>query len=1024
MAANFPEKPIMPKSLTPAALTQLLQQHWNLTPTDISPLPGEIDANFAVHAATGQRYGLKIHAGAVDAELEMQLALLHHVFEHAPHLPLQTLVATPDGRESVALDLPGAADQIAQARLCRWLDGEVWAKIDTVPLLAVTELGATLGQLDAVLKQFDHPAAHRAHRWDSERFAELQPCIELVADPAKQAALTALQARFASEILPRLAACPQQVIHSDANDYNLLLDEQHHFAGLLDFGDAIYTRRLFEVANACAYVIDRMADPVEVIAELTAAYHENNPLQEAEIDLIFDAVQVRLGMSMSLAARQILQWPDNTYLLISQQAVWHNWQRLLAENRVMALARIRARCALAPVPKAEQAERWLRRHGGTAQPIFAIDWPKQRLQRLDWRGTAGNGAPGSTGQPAHSAEQLMADTLAALGDAIGIGAFGEDRAVYTGDNYATGIVGERRNRHLGMDVFLPAATPLFAPFDGVVECCGIEPTGFGGLLLLRHDMSDNGQNVRFWTLFGHLNPASLPWQVGQRVAAGSRIGELGDETVNGGWAPHLHLQLMGDLLGTPGMDWPGACSARLWPVYGKVCLPPNLLLGLPVENQDRHESTAQALARERRTRLGPSLSLNHREPLHIVRGEGCYLIDASGKRYLDMVNNVAHVGHANPRVAAAAAKQQALLNTNTRYLHEHILDYARRLTLTMPPELSCVFMVNSGSEANDLALRLARAYTGSREVICVDHAYHGNLTSLIDVSPYKFNGKGGSGQPAHTHIAQAPDLYRGPWRYADLEGGQAVGQHYAQSVAQICQNLQQQQKKPGLFLVEAIQGCAGQMPLPPGYLQAVYPLVRQAGGVVMSDEVQVGFGRVGSHMWAFETQGVVPDIVTMGKPIGNGHPMAAVVTRPEIAAAFANGMEYFNTFGGNPVSCAIGLAVLDEIEEQHLMARAASTGQRLMDGVKNLARRFEVIGDVRGIGMYIGIELVLNRSTQAAAPAQTAQLLELMKQKQVLLSSEGPLGNVLKIKPPLVFGETECDYFLTALEASLGELVY
>jgi 4-aminobutyrate aminotransferase-like enzyme len=363
-----------------------------------------------------------------------------------------------------------------------------------------------------------------------------------------------------------------------------------------------------------------------------------------------------------------------------------------------------------------------------------------------------------------------------------------------------------------------------------------------------------------------------------------------------------------------------------------------------------------------------------------------------------------------------------LLNTNTRYLHEHILDYARRLCLTMPPELSCVFMVNSGSEANDLALRLARAYTGSREVICVDHGYHGNLTSVVDISPYKFNGKGGSGKPGHTHIAQAPDLYRGQWRYADLVAGATVGANYAQSVGAICQNLQAQNRKPGLFLVEAIQGCAGQLPLPPGYLQAVYPIVRAAGGLVQSDEVQVGFGRVGSHMWAFETQGVVPDIVTMGKPAGNGHPMAAVVTRPEIAAAFANGMEYFNTFGGNPVSCAIGLAVLDEIEEQHLMQRAEKIGNRLMAGMRTLAERFEMIGDVRGIGMYIGLELVKNRSTQEPAPQQMAQLIELMKQKQVLLSSEGPLNNVLKIKPPLVFGEAECDYFLTALEGSLGQL--
>jgi 4-aminobutyrate aminotransferase-like enzyme/Ser/Thr protein kinase RdoA (MazF antagonist) len=1021
----------MPKHLAPEILSCFILQHWGIKLAGIKPLPGEIDANHALQAQDGTRYGCKIHAGEGTPELEMQVALLQHLALYAPDLPLQTLLPAIDGRALVPIDL--ASGQPCQVRLCRWLDGEVWARVAKVPLLAVTQLGHILGSLDRALLVFEHPAAHGAHRWDSERFAELLSCIELVDDTAKQQALRQLQVRFASEILPRLQHCPQQVIHSDANDYNLLLDAAGHFTGLLDFGDAIFTRRLFEVANACAYVIDRMIDPVEVIAELTAAYHERNPLQENEIDLIFDAVQVRLAMSISLAARQIRQWPDNTYLLISQKAVWHNWQRLLAENRSIAIARIRARCALAPCREAERAERWLRRNAGSAAPILAIDWLAQRVQRLDWRASPAAGGEG-TQDAAHFAQELMAHSLAALDGAIGIGAFAEDRAIYTDDNYATRIAGERRIRHLGLDVFLPEGSNVYAPWEAVVECCGIDPGGFGGLLILRHEMPESAEKsaaksdsesatdpVRFWTLYGHLNPASLPWQSGQAVARGALLGQLGSKAVNGGWAPHLHLQLMLGLLGM-GLDWPGACSVRQWPVFERICLPPNLLLALPVENKDGHQRDAQSLARERRTRLGPSLSLNYREPLHIVRGEGCYLIDADGQRWLDMVNNVAHVGHANPRVVAASARQQRLLNTNTRYLHENILDYARRLCLTMPPELSCVFMVNSGSEANDLALRLARAYTGSREVICVDHAYHGNLTSLIDISPYKFNRKGGSGKPRHTHIAEAPDLYRGRWRYPDQARGVNVGAEYAQSVFDICQQLHEQQRKPGLFLVEAIQGCAGQIPLPPGYLQALYPVVRAAGGLVMSDEVQVGFGRVGSHMWAFETQGVVPDIVTMGKPTGNGHPMAAVVTRPEIAAAFANGMEYFNTFGGNPVSCAIGLAVLDEIEEQHLMARAQQMGQRLMDGMRTLAQRFDMIGDVRGLGMYIGMELVTNRATQEPATAQMAQLIELMKQKQVLLSSEGPFDNVLKIKPPLVFGPTECDLFLTALEQSLGQM--
>ena len=1017
----------MPRHPAPETIQAFLHLHWGIENACVTPLPGEIDANYAVQTTTDVRYGFKLHAGDISPDIELQVAVLQHVAQHAPHLPLQTLVPANNGQTLVALQMADGC--LRHARLCRWLEGEVWAKVAQPPLAAATDLGHTLAELDLALQSFDHPAARRAYRWDSARFHELSDCIPLLTDPAKQQALRQLHHRFQHEITPRLAACPQQVIHSDANDYNLLLNSAGRLSGLLDFGDTLHTQRLFEVANACAYVLDRMPDPVEIIAELTAAYHERNPLQENEIDLIFDAVQLRLGMSISLAARQILQWPDNTYLLISQQAVWRNWRLLLAENRNIAIARIRARCALPPSRNAEQAERWLRRHAGRAHNIFAMNFHQHHLQRLDWR--AGQGPA----DDAENAQQLMSQTLAALNGSIGIGAFAEDRAVYTGNHYATSIAGERRNRHIGLDVFLPAGTPVFAPFDAVVECCGTDPTGFGGLLLLRHNIENHTDHakdepIHFWTLYGHLNPASLPWQAGQTVAAGTRLAELGTNDVNGGWAPHIHLGLMGDLLGIPGMDWPGACSARLWPVFERVCLPPNLLLGLALEQgdgqegtQDRHPRQASALQRERHTRLGPSLALNYRQPLHIVRGEGCYLFDAQGQRWLDMVNNVAHVGHANPRVTAAAHRQQILLNTNTRYLHEHILDYARRLCLTLPPELSCVFMVNSGSEANDLALRLARAYTGSREVICVDHAYHGNLTSVVDVSPYKFNGKGGSGKPEHTHIAQAPDLYRGQWRYADLAAGAAVGAHYAQSVADICQRLQAQQRKPGLFLVEAIQGCAGQLPLPPGYLQAVYPMVRAAGGLVQSDEVQVGFGRVGSHMWAFETQGVVPDIVTMGKPIGNGHPMAAVVTRPEIAAAFANGMEYFNTFGGNPVSCAIGLAVLDEIEEQHLMQRAEKIGNRLMAGMRTLAERFEMIGDVRGIGMYLGLELVKNRSTQVPAPQQMAQLIELMKQKQVLLSSEGPLHNVLKIKPPLVFAEAECDYFLMALEESLGQLL-
>ena len=991
---------------TTSAVKTLLESNWRLVVESVTDLPGEHDANYAIRSVDGSHYGFKIHAAHASAdESDTQVAVLRHLRTHAPTLSLQLLLPAPDGSDLLTVVLTDGTTR--QARLCRWLDGEVWANTTVPSLAAVRDLGRLLGELDRALQSFDHPAMQRDYQWDSAQFSTLLPCIEWLDDPDKRDALQALQQRFASELSRLLARCPRQVIHNDANDYNVLLDGNGRLSGLLDFGDMVYSQRLFEIANAAAYALDRSVDAVEIIAELTAAYHEVNPLSTDEIDLIFDAVQLRFAVSISIAAKQIRQFPDNHYLLISQDAVWRNWQKLLAEHRELAIARIRVACNVPTVANADTVERWLRRNGGRAQPVLTQRLVAAELHRLDWRLSAKPAA--------QSVAEFMAQSLAAAGDRIAVGAFAEDRVVYPGEHYETGIAGERRDRHLGLDVFLPAGCAVHAPFDAVVEAVGTDSGGFGGLAVLRHHCDDG---TPFWTLYGHLDPNRFLVAAQQSIRAGQALGVLGDSNVNGGWPPHLHLQVMSDLLGIDPLNWPGVTSARLWPVFGRICLSPNLLLGLPISAEARPPETALQLQRKRSLHLGRSLLLAYQEPLHIVAGEGCYLIDDHGQRWLDMVNNVAHVGHSNPRVLAAAVEQQKKLNTNTRYLHENVIEYARRLTATLPTELSVVFMVNSGSEANDLAIRMARAYTGARDIICVDHAYHGHLSSMIDVSPYKFNGKGGSGQPVQTHIAEMPDLYRGRWRYGSAD----AGQRYGQSVGDICQQLQRAGRAPSLFLVEAIQGCGGQLPLPDGYLNAVYPQVRAAGGLVLSDEVQVGFGRVGSHLWAFETQGVIPDIVTMGKPIGNGHPMAAVVSRPEIAARFANGMEYFNTFGGNPVSAAIGLAVLDEIEQQHLLAQADRMGKRVVTGLRQLAQRHELIGDVRGLGLFIGVEMVRDRSSQQPAVAELAALVEAMKRRHILLSTEGPLNNVLKIKPPLVFAEAECDRFLMELDECLTEL--
>lgn len=386
----------------------------------------------------------------------------------------------------------------------------------------------------------------------------------------------------------------------------------------------------------------------------------------------------------------------------------------------------------------------------------------------------------------------------------------------------------------------------------------------------------------------------------------------------------------------------------------------------------------------RRRHLGPSLSISYREPLHIVRGWRQHLYDADGRAYLDCVNNVAHVGHCHPRVVRAAAEQMARLNTNTRYLGARLVEYIERLTATLPDPLSVVYLVCSGSEANELALRLARAHTGRQGVVVVETAYHGNTNALIDVSPYKFNGPGGRGRPDWVTVLPMPGE---PWQMADGAGA---------------------------FLCESALSCAGQVILPPGYLRDAYAAARAAGAVCIADEVQTGFGRAGSHFWMFETQGVVPDIVTMGKPIGNGHPMGAVVTTPEIARSFANGMEYFNTFGGNPVSCAVGLAVLDVIRDEGLQENARATGAYLIDGLRGLRKRRDAIRDVRGLGLFLGFDL----------PDETfaSEFVNRMKAQGVLLSTDGPRHDVIKIKPPILFSRPDADYLLGRVDETLGAL--
>ena len=418
------------------------------------------------------------------------------------------------------------------------------------------------------------------------------------------------------------------------------------------------------------------------------------------------------------------------------------------------------------------------------------------------------------------------------------------------------------------------------------------------------------------------------------------------------------------------------------------------------------ELSLEEILKMRGEHISESLSIGHGKPLHITRGEMQYLYSRSGEKYLDLVNNVCHVGHCNPHVVSAGQKQMAVLNTNTRYIYDGLTQYIQRLSYTLPEGLDYGFLVNSGSEANELAIRLARAYTNNHDIVVMEGAYHGHTGMLIDLSPYKFRGPGGKGVAEDwVHVAPVPDIFRDNSRdyLNEFEG------------------IVRDARPIAGFIVESMLSCAGQIPFPQGYLAKSFELIRSVGGLCIADEVQVGFGRLGSKMWAFEEHGVIPDIVVMGKPIGNGHPMAAVFTTKEIADSF-KGMEFFSTFGGNPVSCAIGMAVLDVIEDENLIENSKLMGELFIDGLTKLKNRYEIIGDIRGKGLFLGIELVKNRSSLEPAPKEAKLLVDGMLSKNILLSIDGPKKNVIKIKPPMVISKEDVDRTIKSLNEVFSDI--
>jgi 4-aminobutyrate aminotransferase-like enzyme len=875
--------------------------------------------------------------------------------------------------------------------------------------------------MDSALQGFSHPASEREFKWDLARAGWIRDKLDYVKDEARRKQVERLLELFETEVVPALPSLRSSVIHNDANDYNVLIDERggrQEIATVIDFGDLVHTRTVFEVAISAAYALFRTPKPLESAAQVVAGYHSVLPLEEKEVALLYPLICMRLCVSVVNSTQRRTVEPDDPYVYVSEADGWAALEQLTKFHPRFAYYRFRQACGLPPVPQSEAVAEWLQKNAADFAPVLDVELTEENCLVLD--NSVGSRLLGANPASVETEKftEILFGEMKAKGARVGIGRYDEARMLYTSDAFATGEhpTDERRTIHLGIDLFVPPGSPVFAPLAGEVACVANNAAGkdYGPLIILKHKV---GEGPDFYTLYGHLTEDSLEGvSPGQRVKQGQRIARIGAPPANGDWPPHLHFQIITDLL-EMGRDFPGVGFASEREIWRSLSPDPNVMLRIPAECFPPPEEESREILAARRQRLGRNLSFSYRTPVKIVRGWMQYLYDETGRAYLDAFNNVPHVGHSHPRVVQAAQEQMALLNTNTRYLHENITRYAERLSAALPGDLSVCYFVNSGSEANELALRLARAHTRQENVIVLEGAYHGTTTTLTDVSPYKFNGPGGTGAKPWVHTAPLPDDFRGPFKRNDPK----AGRKYAEQVAELVEGITARREGLAAFLHESAPSVGGQILFPPGYLKEAYAHVRGAGGVCIADEVQVGFGRLGTNFWGFETQAIVPDIVVLGKPMGNGHPLGAVITTKEIAESFDNGMEFFSTFGGNPVSCAVGLAVLEVVQEEKLQAHALAVGKELLAGLQDLKQKYPIIGDVRGSGFFLGVELVLDQTTLEPAPAEATYVVNRLRERGILTGIDGPHENVIKVRPPMPFNQADAERLLEVLEEVLQE---
>ena len=988
-----------------------LHEAWGIEAA-LEALPGEFDLNFRATTQDGRHFVLKVMRAECEAGFVDLLCAAHtHVRTHAA-VPVPAVLPTLKGAQWCARTDPDGRDRLLW--LLSGLDGINYARFSPHPPALIEELGGHLARLDGALADFAHPQLERDLKWDLRKAEWIADRLTAIEDPARRTIVEEALAAYTA-IQPALLREPVAPIHNDLNDHNILValdaESRPAISGLIDFGDVTRGPVVAELAIAGAYVALEQAHPERAFAALVKGYHAVSPLSASQLSLLWPLLRARLAVSVVNSALMARSRPDDPYVKVSEAPAWRLLERTRAIPKPVADARLRLACGLPPTDGAGRVRRWLEGARGTFASIGRTDVSRALVGSLAVSDSA------LPRDPFH----LTADEAAGIGyefgpDSVWIGRYGEPRLVNTSAAFRNGPHrhSDRRTVHIGLDLYLSPGTAIQAPYEALVQSVEYrgESLDYGGLVVLRHVTPEGDW---FSTLYGHLSRKSLEHlEPGQRLARGAPFATIGDVTENGGWAPHLHLQLLLDP-GLTGREWPGVADPDDLAFWEALCPNPAVLLDLPDAHVAYRPLDTGAIAAARAARFATNLRLSYAEPCLFLRGWRTHLFDEWGRPYLDAYNNVPHVGHAHPRIRAVATDQLARVNTNTRYLHPVQVEFAEALLAKLPNHLTHVFLVNSGSEATELALRLARTHTGGKDMVVADHGYHGNTTGAIALSAYKFDKPGGGGAPDWVQVVPVADPYRGAHRGVD------AGVRFAAEVRGALARIKERGGKLAGFIAETFPSVAGQIIPPPGYLPAVYEAIRAAGGVCIADEVQTGLGRLGEFYWGFQQQQALPDMVVIGKPLGNGHPIGAVVTTGEIARSFDNGIEFFSTFGGSTLSCRVGTEVLRIVDEEGLQAQARTTGAHLLAGLRALQQRHEVIGDVRGMGLFVGVDLVTDRAARTPATRAAAHVKNRLREERILIGTEGPADNVLKIRPPLTAETDDMDALVETLDRVLGE---